>query len=249
LWKVWKHKFGGVVKRPACIGGKSDEVSIANLLANSFGAACSPPHPHRKESNRPALQERLNNYVGASCNYDSIVSLNVLDKLITNLPTKKSPGFDLLSAEHLKYSHPIILKIIRLLISLMVSNRYVPSAFSCGITVPLPKATYKRSQTSVNDYRGITIILPIISKLLKFTQLKCLITFLGTSAAQFGFKKGHSCTHAIFSARKLLIILPHKTPLLIFAHWTSVRLLTVSAILICLTNFWTEIYLLIFSVF
>jgi len=189
------------------------------------------------------------NYVGASCNYDSIVSLNVLDKLITNLPTKKSPGFDLLSAEHLKYSHPIILKIIRLLISLMVSNRYVPSAFSCGITVPLPKATYKRSQTSVNDYRGITIILPIISKLLKFTQLKCLITFLGTSAAQFGFKKGHSCTHAIFSARKLLIILPHKTPLLIFAHWTSVRLLTVSAILICLTNFWTEIYLLILSVF
>jgi len=55
------------------------------------------------------LQNRLDNNVGASCNYDSIVYLNVLDKLVTNLSIKKSPGFDILSAEHSNYSHPIIL--------------------------------------------------------------------------------------------------------------------------------------------
>jgi len=128
-------------------------------LQTPLGLLAPPPHPPPERMEQTAaLQNRLDNYVGASCNYDLIVSLNDLDKLVTNLLIKKSPGFDLLSAEHLKYSHPIILKIRRLLFSLMVSNRYVPSAFGCGITVPLPKATSKRSQTSVDDYRGITIL-------------------------------------------------------------------------------------------
>jgi len=77
---------------------------------------------------------------------------------------------------------------MRLLFSLMVSNRYVPSAFGCGITVRLPKVTSKRSQTSIDEYWGITI-LPMISKLFEFTLLKYLTPFFGTSVAQFGFKE------------------------------------------------------------
>jgi len=128
-----------------------------------------------------------------------MISFKVLDKSITNFPPKKSPDFDLLSAEYLIYSYPIFLMIASLLFSLRVSNRYVPSDFGCGITVPLPMATSKCSHISVDDYRGITILL-IISKLFEFALLKCLTPFLRTSVAQFRFKKGHSCTHAIFSA-------------------------------------------------
>jgi len=85
-----------------------------------------PPLPPERIGQTAALQKRLDNYVGARCNYDSIVSLNVFDKLVANLPTKKSPCFDLLSAEHLKYSPSIILKIIRLFFSFIVSNKGRP---------------------------------------------------------------------------------------------------------------------------
>jgi len=52
-----------------------------------------------------------------------------------------------------------------------------------------------------------------------------------------------------FLLEKLLSILHHKTLLLIFAHWASVNLLSVSDIFFCLTNLWTEIYLLIFCLY
>jgi len=49
--------------------------------------------------------------------------------LVLGLPKGKAAGFDLLTAEHLQFCHPIILNIIRLLFSLMISHRCVPDAF------------------------------------------------------------------------------------------------------------------------
>jgi len=74
----------------------------------------------------------------------------------------------------------------------MYATNYVPNAFGCGITVPLPKSSSKGHSSKVADYRGITI-LPIISKLFEFTLQKCLSPFLNSSIVQFGFKMGQSC--------------------------------------------------------
>ena len=203
FWKVWKSKFDNKNKLAACIGGESDPLAIANLFAVSFSASGSSSSSTSNLAEKSAaLQDRLSSYTGSRCNYTSTISRSVLTKLVTNLPLNKSAGFDNLTAEHLKYCHPLVLDILLNLFSLMVSNSYVPGAFGCGITVPLPKATSKRTHSSLDDYRGITI-LPIISKLFEFTLLKCLTPFLCTSNSQFGFKKGHSCAHAIFSARKI----------------------------------------------
>jgi len=84
----------------------------------------------------------------------------------------------------------------------MKNDVTIPDAFGCGITVPFPKASSKRLHTSVNYYRGITI-LQIISKLFEFTLQIFLIPFFRTSNFQFGFKKGQSCAHALFSIRKI----------------------------------------------
>jgi len=79
----------------------------------------------------------------------------------------------------------------------------MPNSFGCGITIPLPKPSTKGTLNKVDDYRCITI-LPIISKLFEFTLQKCITLYLGSSISQFGFKKGHSCAHALFSARKII---------------------------------------------
>jgi len=150
-----------------------------------------------------ALNEILKTYTGARLNYDSIISIECIEKTINDFSNGKAAGFDLLTAEHLKYCHPIVLLSLKLLFSIIFSVNYVPNAFGSGNTVPLPKASSKGHSSKVADYRGITILL-IISKLFEFTMQKCLSPFLTSSIVQFGFKKGHSCTQAVFFARKIV---------------------------------------------
>jgi len=77
------------------------------------------------------------------------------------------------------------------------------SLSSCRLsyTVPLPKEDNTRN--TVDSYRGISIS-AILSK--NFEQ--CVLTryskFLSSSPNQFGFKKGSSCGHAIYSVRKVV---------------------------------------------
>ena len=51
---------------------------------------------------------------------------------------------------------------------------------------------------SLNNYRGITLIL-VISKLFEFLQLEYFENVLLTDDLQFGFKKGLDCSDAIFT--------------------------------------------------
>jgi hypothetical protein len=146
---------------------------------------------------------RLKEYTGAFFNYDSIISIEVIEGFVSEFSCGKAAGFDLLTAEHLKFCQPVVLCSLKLLFSLMVSVGYVPDAFGCGITVPLPKSSSGGVPSSVNEYRGITL-LPVVSKLFECTLLKCMTPYLNSSSSQFGFKKGHSCSHAVFSVRKIV---------------------------------------------
>src|ERR1700690_3175192 len=78
---------------------------------------------------------------------------------------------------------------------------YVPNAFGIGITVPLLKADIKGLASTTDAYRGITIM-PIISKLFEIILDKVLDPYLITCNSQFGFKKGYSCAHAIYTVKK-----------------------------------------------
>jgi len=122
---------------------------------------------------------------------------------LTLISGGKAAGFDLLTAEHLKFSHPVVILSLKVLFSLMMSVDYVPDAFGCGITVPLPKAFAKGAANKSDYYRGISIR-HIISKLLELTLQKCLEPFLKSSTAQFGLKKNNSCTQAVFCVRKII---------------------------------------------
>ena len=53
----------------------------------------------------------------------------------------------------------------------------------------------------MEQYRGITIS-PVLSKIFEFIILDFIRPHLTTSKGQFGFKKGNSCAHAIYTVRK-----------------------------------------------
>jgi len=188
FWKVWKSKFGNKNKLPTFINRQSDELTIANLFANSYRG--DPVNNISTDTYTPSprvtLLNRLASYQGASFNYDSIISIDVIEHFISDFSCGKTAGFHHLTAEHLKYCHPVVSSSLRILFSLMISLQYVPSAFGHGITVPLPKASCRGSTKNVEDNRGITI-LPIISKLFERTMEKCILPYLCTSTSQFGF--------------------------------------------------------------
>ena len=119
-----------------------------------------------------------------------------IESAIGNLSNGKAAGYDLLTAEVLKYSHPIVWSCLSKLFSIMLLYSYVPDAFGVGITVPLLKADNKGSASCSDSYRGITIM-PIISKLFELVLLNILNPFLITCNSQFGFKRGQSCAHAV----------------------------------------------------
>jgi len=164
------------------IDGQIEDLNIANLFADSFGTVGISPVHNARTYFGLALHESLKSYKGASFNYDTFISIKVIDKLVNVFSWAKAAGFDLLTAEHLKFSHPVVILLLELLFSLMMSVDYVPDAFSCGITVPLPKVSAKGTANKSDDYRGINI-LPIISKLFELKLQKCLEPFLKGSTA------------------------------------------------------------------
>ena len=81
-----------------------------------------------------------------------------------------------------------------------MSFGYVLACFGQSYILPVPKGGDKAicKSLTVDDYRGISIS-PVLSKILEHCILDRFKRFFVTSDNQFGFKKGLSCSHAIYS--------------------------------------------------
>ena len=82
----------------------------------------------------------------------------------------KAAGLDELSCKHLKYSHPIIVRMLCKLFNLFLTNSHVPDSFGKSYTVPIPKSSATNRALTVDDFRGISIS-PVISKLFEHAVL------------------------------------------------------------------------------
>jgi len=87
----------------------------------------------------------------------------------------------------------------------MLRLAYVPHCFGLSYTVPVVKNnTNMHSKTiTVDDFRGISIS-SVLSKVLEHCILDRCHEFLSTSDNQFCFKRGLSCSHAIFTLRTVV---------------------------------------------
>ena len=192
------------MKSASSIDGISDDTCIANKFADVFSANCrSNLLQEEINVNKTTFYEPLVNYQGAALDYTSYCSVESISSSLNNLSNGKAAGYDLLTAEFLKYCHPSVLVCIARLFSLMFKFVHVPDDFGIGITIPLLKADFGGSVTTSESYRGITIM-PILSKLFELVLVKILDPYLQSCETQFGFKKGNSCSHAIYSVRKIV---------------------------------------------
>ena len=203
FWKLWKAKFSHTTNHPVTIDGLSDQAAIANKFADYYAHNCTPLPMPGDVSDEVAFQQRLAKYKGHYITYDHSVDVNLVNGIINLLDLGKASGLDDLSAEHLKYGHPILAASLHKLFVIFTMCDYVPDAFGKGIIIPIPKQDTKGASTSVGDFRGITIS-PVISKVFESCLLHFIKSYLESSKAQFGFKKGFSTSHAIYTVRKVI---------------------------------------------
>jgi len=97
------------------------------------------------------------------------------------------------------YSHPVLVVILLRLFNLIMSVGDVFYGFRLSYTVP-----YQRKIPLVRGTSLIISISSVKSKMFEHCVLSRCSKYLETSPNQFGFKKGFSCGHAIYSVRKVV---------------------------------------------
>jgi len=77
----------------------------------------------------------------------------------------------------------------------------VPNGFNHSYIVPIKKVKDTRTKAlTCNDFRSIAIS-PIISKVFEYCVFDRYKDFFGSADNQFGFRKGLSCSYAVYSTR------------------------------------------------
>jgi len=109
---------------------------------------------------------------------------------VTAMTRGKASGLDVVTAEHLQYSHALLFVMLSKLFNLMIRISHVPASYGQSYTVLLLKdnnSVYNKSIT-VNDFRRISIS-PAISKVFEHCIFDRYANVFGTTGNQFGFKK------------------------------------------------------------
>ena len=195
FWSVWRANFG---RTKSSRNVNSSSLSTCQEFARIFGDICSTGQ-NENDYRQRFLSERLN-YIGLPVRFN-IFDIEALEKVIKRLRPGTANGVDGISVEHIIYAHPIVVSILRRLFYLMFYFAVVPASFCQSYIVPVPKS--KTNVASCADYRGISVTC-IVAKIFESCLLDGFSHLLFSSDQQFGFKKGHGTTHAIFSVRKVI---------------------------------------------
>ena len=139
----------------------------------------------------------FNSYSGSHFNIDDLVTVELVDNMIRSLKRDRAAGHDGIAAEHLLYSHPILVVLLSCLFRIILLHKCVPDAFGIGMIVPLIKGD-DLDTTNADNYRAITIS-PCISKVFEMCLARGMESCLKTDDLQFGFKKGRGCREAIYT--------------------------------------------------
>jgi len=203
FWKCWKSKLDCNSRRTVQqIDGSIDESEIASKFAEHFSAACTNLTTEGSTKLQQDYESRRPTYSGVPHTAEFNFDAELTGKIIADMKRGKAAGFDGLTAEHLQHSHPALPTLLAKLFNLMMEVGYVPDDFHYSYTIPLPKGNCSSvsKSLSVDDFRGISIS-PVLSKIFEHCILSRYMLFFCTSDNQFGFKKGSSCSHAIFTVR------------------------------------------------
>ena len=120
---------------------------------------------------------------------------------MTILKTGKASA-SFVKAEHILYGSPRLAYHLHILFNAMIQHSYVPYEFLNGVITPLIKDT-EGDHSDPKNYRGLTLGV-VFSFLFEHAMLLKIGHLLFTDSVQFGYKKRHSTSHAIFCLKECI---------------------------------------------
>ena len=201
FWKSYKFFHYSKSGNSARVNGLIDDRDIADSFADSFRDVYETRDTERATLLGTKFRSMYRSYADAHAD-DSLESvylswrdmLDVMSKLKTG---KASASF--LKAEHLLYGPPQLVHHIHLLFNAMIQHCYVPCEFLGGVITPLVKDS-DGDHSDPSNYRGLTLGVTF-SFLFEHALMIKVGRFLSTDSLQFGYKKRHSTSHAIYTLR------------------------------------------------
>ena len=121
--------------------------------------------------------------------------------VLLQLKRNKSRDPNNIRAEHFMFSKSESLyKWLSVLFNHIIESKYVPTALSTSIIIPLVKS-YKKSLSDPYNYRGISLI-PILTKILELLSIHKYPQLTKHLKNQFGFKQHSSTIHASYTVKE-----------------------------------------------
>ena len=195
------REFWNLVRRSKRIDVNSDAINLEQLEAH-FRRKFDAPNSESEYTSQAKrfVEQKFVSLKDATFPELCVSEANVI-ALIKRLKSGCSPGIDLITPEHLKFSigSPLTLHLSTLL-TLCLRFGVVPSAFCSGLLVPILKKS-SLDPCIAAHYRPITISV-IISKLLELYILNHVSDF-NMDEDQFGFVKNRGTKTAISLAHDI----------------------------------------------
>ena len=194
-----------------------DKKEIANKF-NSYFTNIGPKLAHDiHDVNGKHFENFSTNKPDCELHFDQI-SVSDVNKIIDNLSSKTSCGFDDISLKLLKFLKPVLATPITIIINQMLNTGIFPYKLKVAKIKPL----YKKGDTSnFNNYRPISL-LPSISKIFEKVIFQQTYSYFEQNnllyTSQYGFRKGHSTEYAALELADRIIqqMDENKTPINIY---------------------------------
>ena len=122
---------------------------------------------------------------------------NEVNKLIDKLDSKKSPGFDELSAKFLQLCAPSISEPLANIFNASISKGVYPDLLKIARVTPIYKKGVKSDPSNYRPISVLSIVNKLFEKILHNRLYKYLTKFNILYEYQFGFREGHSTTQAL----------------------------------------------------
>ena len=157
-----------------------------------------------QQSNKLLLQRSFNQH---NTIFQDELDLDEIQLAVKQLKCGKSAGPDGITAEHIKYGGPMLIKWLHKVFSRILLLEDVPPCMKEGIITPIYKGKGK-DPLLASSYRGITIS-SSLSKLLDVVILNRMRPFLDElnipDRLQTAYQKGLSCSDATFVTQETLL--------------------------------------------
>ena len=170
---------------------------IANTLAKYFanvGKTFADKIPKPTQSISSYLEFLQKNSVSL---FFTPSTKNEIQKLITELPPKRSSGPDNISNVLLKELAPILSEPLSIIVNQSMQTGIFPEIMKMAEVVPLYKGKSRENETNYRPISLLTTMSKVMEKVV-YQRVYQFLTNIGQICeTQYGFRSNHSCEHAI----------------------------------------------------